>query len=178
MPHRNLLLTGPSGVGKSTVIQTLARRLGDRPVRGIVSPAIFVDGERVGWRLDGLNGGGGVFIHREIETPHRFRDYGVDLALLDRLVESELSERRDGGDTSLYLIDEIGKVCPMSPHFVAAVTALLDGPCHTVSVVHPRAPGFAAEVRARQDVTLVEVTVENRDVLVDQVLAWRGWMVD
>ena len=163
----NLALTGPSGVGKSFLLASVAGALRGR-VHGFTSESIR-DGARVlGWRLDGLSSGdGGVFLHRELHSRDRFGSFGIDFSLLERLVHAEL---RPGGE--LYLIDEIGKVCPRLPPFVSAVQDLLDGPSATLSSVHVSAAGFPARVRQRHDVTMLEVTMANRDTLRDQVPEW------
>ena len=171
MGASNLLLTGSSGVGKSTVLCDLSRSLRHLKVRGFVSEVIWADERRLGWRLNGLSGGGGVFIHRDLQTPHRLGPYGVDLSVLNSLVEIELV---DVEVTDVYLIDEIGRACPMLPRFIETVTALLDSPRTTVSIVHPTATGFAEQVRARDDVELWSVTTENRDSLVEAMLQWGG----
>jgi nucleoside-triphosphatase THEP1 len=167
---KNVLINGPSGVGKSSLLANIPRRVSNRSLRGFVSQAIFEGDQRIGWRLDNLRGDGDIFIHPDIDSPYRFREYGVNLELLDRLVDSELCAEAD-----LYLIDEIGKVAPMSPRFVAAVEDLLGSQSYTVSAVHSRAPGFAAEVRARPDVTSVEVGTDDADALIAEILEWRGW---
>ena len=169
---RNLLLTGPSGVGKSTVLRDLSRSLTHLVVRGFVSEVICAGEQRLGWRLDGLSGGGGVFIHRDLQSPHRLGPYGVDLSVLDDLTQIELV---DAEGIDVYLIDEIGRACPMLPRFVESVTALLDSPHTTVSIVHPTAAGFAERVRKRNDVELWTVTTANRDSLAETIVRWGGW---
>ena len=169
---RNLLLTGPSGVGKSTVLQAVARSLTGRVVRGFVSQSIRNAGQLIGWRLDSFTGRGGVFMHCDLKTPHRLGRYGVDLSLLERLVETEFDAVNVA---DLYVIDEIGRAGPMSALFVSTVTRLLDSGAPTVSAVHRTASGFPQTVRERTDVDLWEVTRENRDKLVAAVLDWGGW---
>ena len=166
----NLALTGVSGVGKSTLIYEVSRSLpGGVVARGFVSRSIVESGTRVGWRLDTFNGRGGVFIHRELDTPHRFGEYGVDMELLEALVEQELTTV---GGADLCIIDEIGPVCSVSKRFVALVSDILDSPVRTISAVHRIAPGFPEAVRERDDVALWKVTHENRDTLLREVMRW------
>lgn len=172
MKCRNLVLTGPSGIGKSSLLHELAHRLPGREVRGFVSQAIFENGHRIGWRLDSFRGRGGLFIHPEIDSRHRFRGCGVDLSLLEELVAAELPR---AGSADVYIVDEIGKVCPLSSMFVSAVTRLLDSEFLTVSAAAPHAPGFPKVVRERPDVDLWEVTRDNRVGLLGEILNWGGW---
>ncbi len=58
---------------------------------------------------------------------------------------------------------------------VESVTALLDSPHTTVSIVHPTAAGFAERVRKRNDVELWTVTTANRDSLAETIVRWGGW---
>lgn len=172
----NLALTGVSGVGKSTLLFELSKRLPkDVVARGFVSRSIIEKGTRVGWRLDTFTGHGGVLIHREIDTPHRFGEYGVDMGLLERLVELELA---NPGAADVCIIDEIGPVGEVSERFVDTVTDLLGSEMITVSAVHRTAPGFPLAVRERRDVELWHVTYENRATMPDEILRWGGWTTD
>ena len=54
---KNLLLTGPPGCGKTTVIRRLVERLANRRVAGFYTHEIRKKGQRVGFEVRGLNGG-------------------------------------------------------------------------------------------------------------------------
>lgn len=53
----------------------------------------------------------------------------------------------------------------LCPSFTGAVTRLLDGPVPVIATVALKGTGLIAEVKKRQDVRLVQVTVANRDEL-------------
>ncbi len=52
-PHA-LLLTGPPGVGKTTVLRRAADELSDLEIRGFVTEEIREAGQRVGFRIETL----------------------------------------------------------------------------------------------------------------------------
>ena len=166
---RVLLLTGRSGVGKSTVLARVADALGDRVVRGFSSEEIRVAGRREGFRLDGFGGGRAVLAHVGIDSPHRLGRYGIDVDALEHITAAELDP---GLRADLFLIDEIGKMECFSPRFVAAMRALLDSRRCVVATVHQTAGGFVRDVRERPDAELWELTLANRDAMPDRVLAW------
>ena len=169
----NLLLTGPSGVGKSELIKKIATANPHLKVRGFLSEVIMEAGQRTGWRLDPLNGQGGVYIGLGIESPHkletRLGTYGIDLTLLERLVDSEL-RLENGAD--LYLIDEISRTGVLSPKFMSAVTALLDSGKPVIAAIHSKADGFVRQVRERSDAEMWEVTPEKREGMPARIMAW------
>ena len=61
-----------------------------------------------------------------------------------------------------------------SQHFVAAIRRLLDSDKQVVASIARKGTGLIAEVKHRHDVEIWEVTVRNRDVLVDPILQWLG----
>ena len=165
----NLLLTGASGVGKSTLLKRVGLALEDGRVRGFYSDALYAGGQRSGWRLDAFDGSdGGVLIHGDIQSEHRLGPYGVDLALLERLVVSQMSL---DGRFDVYLVDEIGIVSPWLDRFTLAMDALLDAEVKVVAVIHAGRGGYVEQVRNRPDVAVREVTPHNRDSIFRDVLA-------
>jgi len=168
MRARHLLLTGSPGIGKTTVVRRLAERL---PLRlgGFYTEEIREAGQRQGFRAITFDNRALVIAHVNARGPARVGRYGVDVAAIDRLAESTL---KGGGDTELYIVDEIGKMECLSARFVAATGALLDGARPVVATVGERGGGFIAAVKQRPDVAVWEVTRANRDELPARVIAW------
>jgi nucleoside-triphosphatase len=110
---KNLLLTGPPGCGKTTVLERATEQLGELRLAGFVTRELREQGQRVGFEAFGLGG------HRVILAHVRFRSlvsvgrYGVEPNRLIPLINEEMV--RPPGTVDAYLIDEIGKMechCP------------------------------------------------------------------
>lgn len=158
---QNLLLTGPPGCGKTTVIRRLVERLANRRVAGFYTQEIRKKGQRVGFEVRGLRGGHGILAHVGFQSTHRVGRYGVDLGAFEQIVREEL----DRHDVDAYLIDEIGKMECFSPVFVQAVAEILDSRVPVVATIAAKGGGFIAQVKSRPDVETITVTAKNRDDL-------------
>ena len=62
----------------------------------------------------------------------------------------------------------------LSPRFAAAVQAALDSPVPVLGTMARSGGALIAEVRRRPDVTLVDVTPENRDALPAKIAGMPG----
>jgi nucleoside-triphosphatase len=157
MANKHLLLTGPPGCGKTTVVLRLVERLLGIRLAGFYTQELREHGTRAGFEAVGLaTGQHAPLAHVCSRSRPRVGRYGVEMASLARMVEAELGRPPDGVD--LCVVDEIGTMELLCPEFVEAVPRLLDGPVPMVAAVALRGGGPIAEVKARQKVRLVEVT--------------------
>ncbi len=104
MSCKHLLITGASGIGKTTLLKqvvTFGQSQG-LSFRGFLSEVIFIEGRRLGWRLDGLGGDGGILAHLDLISSKRMGRYGIDLPLFEQIAERELQPE---AGVNLYVVD-------------------------------------------------------------------------
>jgi nucleoside-triphosphatase len=166
-PH--ILITGLPGVGKTTLIHTLAERLADYHPAGFYTEEIRDEqGTREGFRLVTLCGRRLILSHIRHPGPYRVGRYGIDVPEFECLLE-ELDLR--DSFAPLVIIDEIGKMECFSRRFIDIVTLLLDGPKTLVATIALKGEGFIQQVKRRPDCRLVTVTRENRNCLLDELVS-------
>ncbi len=164
-PH--ILITGLPGVGKTTLIRELAKRLVEfRPAGFYTEEIRNAQRTREGFRLVTLCGLQQLLSHIRHAGPYRVGRYGVDVEGFECLLE-ELDLR--DSLAPMIIIDEIGKMECFSRRFIDTVTLLLDGPKTLIATIALKGEGFIQRVKERPDCRLVTVTKENRDHLPDEL---------
>lgn len=168
MPN-NLLITGPSGIGKSTVLRNAAEAMKDLRVRGFLSAEIVESGHRVGWSVEGLSGLSGTLAHGSIESEFMLGSIGVDMELLEQIVTKEFLSCEPA---DLLVIDEIGIIGGWSETFEKAVSLAFDSETPVVAVLREKAGRLEDGVRQRTDVETLSVTAMSRNTLPEVVGRW------
>ncbi len=163
----NILITGPPGIGKTTLIRNVCSALADQQIAGFYTEERRHDGERRGFELVGLNGERALLAHVDNRSPFRVGRYGVDIDSLDRFIQT-LNCMAPAVD--LIVIDEIGKMECFSAAFRRLAQRALASETPVVASVAKRGGGFIAEVKERWDVRLFDMGWENRDHLLPQIL--------
>jgi nucleoside-triphosphatase len=166
-PLKNILLTGPPGCGKTTVIRRAVEQLGDLRMAGFYTQEVRKQGQRVGFEAVGLSGGTSMLARVGFPSEHRVGRYGVDLSGFERIIRNEFGKPSD--EVDIYLIDEVGKMECLSPVFVEAVNRVLDGPVPVLASLAAKGGGFIAQVKARQDVAILAVSTSNREGLPEEL---------
>jgi nucleoside-triphosphatase len=163
----NFLITGPPGIGKTTLIRNICSALSDQHIAGFYTEEMRLDGERQGFELVGLNGARALLAHVDNRSPFRVGKYGVDIDSLDRFIQTLdcLAPAID-----LIVIDEIGKMECFSAVFRDLAQRALASETPVVASVAHRGGGFIAEVKERWDVRLFDMGWDNRDHLLPQIL--------
>jgi len=159
----NILITGPPQCGKSTLIERIIQRI-ERPMVGFLTREIRENGKRVGFSIVTLDGRTGILAHRNIPGPPRVGGYGVNLTDLD---ETAIPAMRPTRPDHLVILDEIGKMECFSTKFRQRLVQMLDGPYDVLGTISEKTSPFIQNIKRRPDVTLIQVTRENRETLVD-----------
>jgi nucleoside-triphosphatase len=168
---RALLLTGRPGVGKTTIIRTVAGRLG-ASAGGFYTEEIREGGRRTGFRLVSLDGRTGTLASVNISSPCRVGRYGVHLRDLEQVGVKALLRAIQQPDVPVVVIDEIGKMELFSPAFRQATLTALDSAKAVLASVMAGPQPWVDAIKVRTDVTLIEVTRANRQALPEQIYRW------
>ncbi len=164
----HVLITGPRGVGKSTLVRRLTAELG-MPLFGFETKKEAAgDDSLPGDPIYIREAGAARQSGGELLGYCRERCVSVDTAAFDRFA-SRLCRPVPPGH--LVVMDELGVMESGAEEFCAAVLALLDGDAPVLAVVKDKHPPFLDAVRAHPKCRAFYVTEDNRDALFDEILA-------
>ena len=165
---KHLFLTGEKQVGKSTLLRRLidARAL---ECAGFETRAFSIDGERRGFTLHGRVAlppyendcivCARIGERRSVPVPETFETNGV--LILARSLSS---------GAPFILMDELGRLERDAHGFIAQVGACLDSEKRVLGVLQKCSADHIQTIMAREDVTVITVTEDNRDLLFEHLL--------
>ena len=163
--RRHLFLTGDKQVGKSTLLRRLieARHL---DCSGFETQAFFLNGERRGFTL-----------HGRVDMP----PYRNDCICCARIEEKRavpvlpvfeengvlILKRSLASPAPFLLMDELGRLEREASGFIVQIEACLDADKRVLGVLQKCNSAHVARIAQRADVTVLTVTPENRDELLE-----------
>lgn len=163
-----VLLTGRPGIGKTTVIQNLANLLGDR-AGGFLTKEIRHAGARIGFMLESFDGKKALLAEASHKGSPRVGKYRVLVENLERVGIQAVSEA--SSQKKILLIDEIGKMEILSKRFRDLISSILNSDLKLVATLSVSRHAFLDGIRRSPGVTIIEVTLENRNRLANEILA-------
>ncbi len=164
---KKILMTGPPGVGKTTLIKQLSKRLAPLHPVGFYTEEIREGGVRKGFELLSLEGTKGVLSHIDFKTPYRVGKYRVDVRGFEVFLKTIPFFNPE---THLIILDEIGKMESLSDAFKKLLKEILDSEKGLIATIALKGRGLIEEVKKRQDVMLYEISPKNRDSLLSEIL--------
>ncbi|XP_047149118.1 cancer-related nucleoside-triphosphatase-like [Vigna umbellata] len=172
------LVTGPPGVGKSTLIMRVLESLrlnSSIKLQGFYTREVRRAGQRVGFEVVTLDGRTAPLASLHFSSPESVGwpsvgKYKVDVASFESLALPELQVRED---TSLFIIDEVGKMELFSSSFFPAVLRVLESNIPVLASIP--IPKFGrdipevARLRNHAGATCFTLNVGNRDAVREQI---------
>jgi nucleoside-triphosphatase THEP1 len=162
---KNILLTGPPGCGKSTLVENLIH-LPDPSFRGFFTREIREKGRRVGFLIITLEGHEGILAHEKSRNRPKVGKYGVHLEELERLAVPSMTPSHPD---EIVIIDEIGKMECLSTSFRETLVQNLNSPNRVIATIALKGTPFIEEVKLRPDVILLEISEANRNSLAESL---------
>ncbi len=159
MNPKNILITGPPGSGKSTLIEKLTQKIRG-PLTGFFTRDIREKGQRVGFSIKTLDGKKGVLAHIKFEGDVRLGKYKVNLKEFEEIAIPAMTPSRS---EEIIIVDEIGKMECLSSAFRTALIKTLDSENRVIGSIAQRGTPFIEEIKKRKDVLLVAISRENRE---------------
>ena len=159
----NILLEGEPGVGKTTLILNIAKRLSSYRIGGFYTQEIREHGQRVGFRLETFSGQSEILSHIKFTLGPIVGKYRVNLSQFEKIAVNRLEIALS--ESSIILIDEIGKMELFSERFKEILPRCFASDKTLIATIMSRAHPYADRLKSRSDVRLIKVTRENRNKL-------------
>ena len=161
---KHIFLTGEIQIGKSTAIRSFLEQSGmhaDGFLTRLTSREL--QRELILYRFDTVLGESDGKLAAKMNWPEvevfaeTFDIHGAEIV-------------RGSGSSGLIIMDELGAFEESAPEFKAAVFEKLGGVVPVLGVVKKRESPFLDAVRAHPNVTVIEVTEDNRDAVPGLIL--------
>ncbi len=155
---KNVLVSGPPGAGKTTLIKEVLKEL-KLDGGGFYTSEIREQNKRLGFKIITLDGKEGILAHRNIKTPYRVSKYSVNIKDLEEIgVKSILNALKEN---KIVVIDEIGKAEMFSDKFRKAVEVALNSKNKVFGTIKMTSDSFTDKIRRRKDTEVFYLTREN-----------------
>jgi nucleoside-triphosphatase len=165
---KNILICGPPGVGKTTLVKKILKNINLR-AGGFYTEEIKENNRRVGFKIISLDNQEGILAHISIKGAKRVGRYGVNIDDLESIGVKSLDRAPRNED--LVIIDEIGKMEIFSDKFKEKVLACLNSEKFVLATIGIGGDKYISRIKERDDVTVFKMNRENRDELRDKVLS-------
>jgi nucleoside-triphosphatase len=167
----NILITGPSGVGKTTLMERIQKKVEGQgyTIGGAYCPEIREDNRRTGFRIvDIMTGREGLLAGLYNSGP-TVGKYHVNLDDLEDIGVLALTKALIMAD--YIFIDEIAPMELMSTTFSKAIWRILESQKPLIAAIHKRSKHpFILKVKSRDDVLIFNLSRQNRDIIMKSIL--------
>ncbi len=166
-----LLITGPPGCGKTTLIQRIADNV-SYPTNGFFTAEIRKGGTRIGFEVESFAGEKAVLSHVDIRSRNRVGKYGVDVESFEKIALPEMEKAIAG--KNLLIIDEIGKMELYSSRFRELTLTAFKSQIPIMATILYKPHPFRDRLKSMPGVETVRLKRDNLEWLFNEILGKLG----
>lgn len=162
----NILITGYPRTGKTTLIMKFLEQT-SKKCSGFYTEEIRNNqGIRVGFKVVAISlEEEGILAHVEVRSSYRVGKYFVDITDFEKIALPEMKRESD-----LVIIDEIGKMELFSEPFKNQLLKCLEQGNVLATITMKGGGKFVWDIKNREDVELVEITTNNRNLIIKEIV--------
>lgn len=163
---KNIFLTGPVQIGKSTIIQKIIEEIAE-PVGGFLTKKINLGEENKVNIISLLNINENQTFAKFLPSNKHFNIKVYNEVLNDfgsNILKESLQKKH------IIIMDELGFIEKDALIFQKSVHTVLDNNNLVLGVIKPKDNKFLNSIRARKDVEIIEVTIENRNAIAKDII--------
>lgn len=165
--QKNILISGLPGIGKTTLIKNIIQKIPLLQPKGFYTEEIKFESVRKGFQAVSIEGGNMILAHELLRSGYKIGKYKVDVKGFDSFLDSlDLFSNTQRP----VVIDEIGKMECLSTKFVKIISELLDSPAPFIATIAHTDGGIKGRIKKRDDVVLYKMNLDNRDMILGEIL--------
>jgi len=167
MNRIKLLITGPPGCGKTTLVKRIADDV-SYPVNGFFTAEIRKGGMRVGFEVESFAGEKSILSHVDIRSKNRVGKYGVDIETFEKIALTEINSAISA--KSLLIIDEIGKMELYSARFRELIMEAFNSEIPIIATILYKPHPFCDRLKSAENVYIVQIRRDNLESSLKEIL--------
>ena len=164
----NILIEAKPGIGKTTLLLTIADRIRHLKLGGFYTQEIRENNKRVGFKVETFSGQSGILSHIKFNTALKVGKYRIDIPSFERIGVKGLEVALS--DSQIILIDEIGKMELFSERFKETLMQCFESDKKLIATIMSHSHPFVDELKKRSDVQIFKVRLENRHQLTSAII--------
>lgn len=165
--NKKILITGPPGCGKTTLIKEIYNRLKPLNPAGFFTEEIREKGNRKGFRIKTFDGKEGILAHINIKSNYKVSKYGVDVEGFEKILKGIDFFSHDH---KLVIIDEIGKMECFSGYFRDIVLKLFDSNKTVIATIAIKGNKFIEQIKSIENEELYTLSAKNHSQIIEEIM--------
>jgi len=158
----NILLTGPTQIGKSTILKKVIQML-DLEMTGFYTQPFLIKNKVIGYKMIDYQNALSSSIIGIKDTPTTCKPYTL-------MFETKAIEILSQPVSDAYLLDELGFLERYAINYQNKTLEILDSNKLVLGVLKDKKTTFLDTIRNRNDVIIIRVTESNRNFIPFEIL--------
>ena len=164
---KNIFITGKPGCGKTSLIMEILKEL-KLDAGGFYTLEIREGGQRLGFKINTLDGKEGILAHINIKSPYKVGKYKVNIKDLEEIVVKSILDSLK--EKKIIIIDEVGKMEMMSEKFKKAVLAALNSKNKILGTIKLTSGPFTDQIKRQENTKILYLNRENREKIKKEII--------